>query len=101
MKCQRLAGDDVSGRVIDVIELRPRLDAIATDIRIRAERELRRCLPARFELETASITAIDVATERESDVGELAGRGDLVTKLHRVRVRRERQFDDVIIPSRF
>ena len=96
----RLAADHVAGVVVDVVELRPVADAIAAQVRVAAQAQRRRGLPRLLQLDAAAIAAVDVAAQQQADVGELAGRGDLVAELHRVHVRLERRGARAAIPSR-
>src|SRR5438309_6292522 len=86
---QETALDVVAGVVVDVVRLHPRPDAIAADVRVRAQTDARTRVEMGVELESSAVAAVDVDAEREADVGELAGRGDLVAELHGVGIERD------------
>src|SRR6185436_10150761 len=87
--------------VVDVVELRPFGDAVAAEVRVRLQAQPRRRLPREVELDSAAVAAIDVAAEQQADVGELAGRSDLVAELHGVDVRREVDLRRAEVPAGF
>src|SRR5262245_45926893 len=77
------ARDPVSLGVVDVVELRPAVDAAPVRARAQPEAELGTGPPQKVELEAAPVALVHVAPEREADLRELARLGDLVAELHR------------------
>ena len=75
------------------------MNAIAAEVCGVPQPELRRDLPHRIQLDPAAVTPIDIAPERQPDVGELAGRSDLVMKLHGVDVRGDRGVVRAVVPA--
>src|SRR5204863_5257859 len=70
----RTRAGEIEIGVVDVEELRPLVDAIAAEVCVRLQTHVRRGLPRRIELDAATIAAIDVPAEKQSDVRQLAGR---------------------------
>src|SRR5438067_12995282 len=96
-----LAAGDVSRGIVNVVELRPGVDAVAARVRVAAQLHPRRGLPGVFELDAAAIASIDVAPEQRTDRRQLARRGDLVAELHRVHIGVYRRRCAAIVPAGF